>query len=224
MRIGVPSERAICDRLRGALRGVGADAGVERLAVADRGVERADRLLQRRLGVEAMRVEDVDVVQAHALQALVEARGEVLARAPLAVRTGPHVVAGLGRDDQLVAVGLEVLGEDAAEVRFSRAVGRAVVVREVDVGDAEVERAADDRALVLDRRVVAETVPQPEADRGELDAAAPAAAVGHRVVAIFSGDVSHGGIVTIVRPGASPPRPCTSPRGLGTACSGRERP
>ena len=56
------------------------------------------------LGVEAVRVEDVDVVEAQAPQALVEAREQVLARAPVAVRPGPHVVAGLGGDDQLVAV------------------------------------------------------------------------------------------------------------------------
>ena len=53
----------------------------------------------RRLGVEAVRVEDVDVVEPHPRQALVEAREHVLARAPLAVGAGPHVVAGLGRDD-----------------------------------------------------------------------------------------------------------------------------
>ena len=44
-------------------------------------VQRGHGLLQRRLGVRAMRVEDVDVLQAHALQALVEARQHVFARA-----------------------------------------------------------------------------------------------------------------------------------------------
>src|SRR5688500_19928694 len=36
----------------------------------------------------------------------------------------PHVVAGLGRDDQLVAVGLEVVGQVAAEVLLRAAVRR----------------------------------------------------------------------------------------------------
>ena len=39
--------------------------GVERLALADGRVERAHRLLERRVRVEAVRVEDVDVVEAH---------------------------------------------------------------------------------------------------------------------------------------------------------------
>ena len=73
-------------------------SGVERLALADGGVERAHRLLERRVRVEAVRVEDVDVVELHAPQALVEAREQVLARAAVAVRARPHVVAGLRRD------------------------------------------------------------------------------------------------------------------------------
>ena len=72
-------------------------------------VERAHRLLERRLGIEAVRVEDVDVVELHAREALVEAREEVLARAAVAVRAGPHVVAGLRRDDELVAERAQVL-------------------------------------------------------------------------------------------------------------------
>ena len=107
-------------------------------------------------------------------EALVEARQQVLARPAVAVRARPHVVAGLGRDDQLVAVRAQVLGEDPPEVRLGRAVRRAVVVGQVEVGDAEVEGAADDRALRLERPVVAEVVPQPERDRGQLQPA-PAA-------------------------------------------------
>ena len=62
------------------------------------------RLLERCLGIETVRVEDVDVVEPHPAEALVEARQEVLARSPLAVGAGPHVVAGLRRDDDLVPV------------------------------------------------------------------------------------------------------------------------
>ena len=59
------------------------------------------------------------------------------------------------------------------------------------MGDAEVERAAQDRALAVERAVVAEVVPQPERDGGQLQAAAAAAAVGHPVVAVLGGDVGH---------------------------------
>ena len=164
--------------LPGPVGGVGRDAGVRRPPGLHRGGQRAHRLLERRLRVEPVAVEDVDVVEAHPGQALVERAEEVLARPPLAVGPRPHVVAGLGRDHQLVAVGAEVLGEDRAEVRLRRAVGRPVVVGQVEVGDPAVEGPAQDRPLGLDRLVVAEVVPQPERDRGQLQPGAAAASVG----------------------------------------------
>src|SRR3712207_7993263 len=60
-----------------------------------------------RSGVGPVRVEDVHVLHAHALQALVEAREYMLARAPLAIGPGPHLVARLRGDDELVAIGPE---------------------------------------------------------------------------------------------------------------------
>ena len=74
--------------------------------------------------------------------------------------------------------GPEVLAHQPAEVDLGAAVGRPVVVREVEVGDAEVEGAAQDRPLGRQRRLVAEVLPQAQGDRGQLHAAAPAAAVG----------------------------------------------
>ena len=87
-----------------ALRIVGRDADIERLARAHGLVQRAHGLLQRRLGIEAVRIEDIDIVDPHALEALVEARQHIFAAAPFAIGAGPHVVAGLARDDEFVAV------------------------------------------------------------------------------------------------------------------------
>ena len=118
-----------------------------------------------RVRVEAVGVEDVDVVEAHPAQRWSSEAEQVLARAPLAVRARGHVVARLGGDDQLVAVGAEVLREERAEVRLGGAVGRAVVVGQVEVGDAQVEGAAQDGPLGVQRAVVAEVVPQAQRDR-----------------------------------------------------------
>ncbi len=62
-------------RLPRPLSVVGGEADVERLALAHGRVEGAHRLLQRRRAVQPVGVEDVDVVQTHPLQRLVE-RGE----------------------------------------------------------------------------------------------------------------------------------------------------
>src|SRR3954453_23416985 len=178
-------------RLARAPARVRGDAGVQRLALLDRRVQRAHRLLERRLGVEAVRVEDVDVVEPHPPEALVEAREQVLARAPVAVRAGPHVVAGLRRDDQLVAERAQVAAHDLAEDALGGPVRRAVVVGQVEVRDAEVEGAAQDRARVLERPFLAEVLPQPERHLGQLDAAPAAAAIAQPPVAAGVGDVGH---------------------------------
>src|ERR1700733_7346216 len=194
-------------RLLGPARTVGGDSHVARLALADGGVERPHRLLERRLGIEPVRVEDVDVVESHPLEALLEAGQEILARAPPPARTRPHVVAGLGRDDDLVAVGLQVLAEDPPEIDLGTAVRRAVVVGQVEVGDAEIERTADHRPAIRERPVVAEVLPESERDRRQLEAAAPAAPVGHPVVARLIGHVGLPREVSVERHHPSIPRP-----------------
>ena len=178
--------------------GVAADAGVQRLALLHGRGQRTHGFFQRGVGVEAVAVEDVHVVQAHALQALVQAGQHVLARAAaLAVGAGPHVVAGLAGDDQLVAVGLEVALQVLAKIGLGAAVGRAVVVGQVEVGDAQVKGRAQHVALGLEGRSVAEVVPQAQRDGGELEAAFAAGAVGNlAVVALGLGVVMlHGGEV-----------------------------
>ena len=84
------------------------------------------------------------------LRDCVQAGKQILARAPFAVGTGPHVVARLGGDDQFVAIGMEILLEQCAEVFFGRAGRRTVVVGEVEVRDAEIEGAAGNGASVLE--------------------------------------------------------------------------
>ena len=100
-----------------------------------------------------------------------------LRRAEIAVRAGPHVVAGLGRDHELVAEGREILLQQHAERLLGGAVGRPVVVGEVEVRDAEVEGAAHDRAAGLERPVAAEVLPEAERDGRQQQPAAAAAVV-----------------------------------------------
>ena len=188
IRSGVP--RRVEDRVRLArlLGRVRRDAGVQRLARAHRRVERAHRLLERRVGVEPVRVEDVDVVEAHPRERLVERREQVLARAPLAVRPGPHVVAGLRRDHELVAVRPQVVAQHPPERLLGRAVRRPVVVREVEVRDAEVERrAAGSRGAVSSGRSPPKLCQSPSEIAGSLRPLAAAAAVAHLVVAVRGG-------------------------------------
>ena len=85
-------------------------------------------------------------------------------------------------DDQFVAVAGEVGRQHLAEILLRRSVGRAVIVGEIEVGDAAVERAAEHRAAGLEHVGAAEILPQAERDQRQVEAASPASAVAHPAV------------------------------------------
>ena len=182
-------------RLDRARRRVRRDAGVERLARVHRGGERTHRLLERRLRVGAVVIEDVDVIETQPVKRLVKRGEDVLARAQVAVGARPHVPARLARDDEFIAQTREVLGQDAPHIDLRGAVRRAVVIGQVEVRDAEIECRAQHVALGLEGSVVPEVVPAADGDCGQQQAAAATPPVGHAtVVAVRIGcvDVSHG--------------------------------
>src|SRR5205085_1647504 len=62
---------------------------------------------------------------------------------------------------------------------------------QIEMGDAEIERAAQNLALGVERFVVAEVVPKTQRHRRQLDAAATATLVGHLLVAVRGRLVRH---------------------------------
>ena len=159
-------ERRACDlaraleRLRLVVRrAVGAD-----LALGDELLERADRLLERRVGILFVVLVQLDVVGLQALQRRVERGADVLARAaPL--RAVAHRLAELRGEHDLVAASLQ----HPAEQRLAAALV-AVDVRGVEERDARVERGIDDGARRILVDPAAEVV-RPEADDGDVELA-----------------------------------------------------
>ncbi len=129
-----------------------------------------------------MTVEQVCIVYTHALQTLVEARHEILSRAPVAVRSGPHVVAGFGTDEKFVAIGAEVVIHQPSHRFFGAAVGRSVVVGQVEVCYAVVEGIACNGAASAVVVHSAEVVPETEAHLWQQHPAASAPCIFHPVV------------------------------------------
>ena len=74
-------------------------------------------------------------------------------------------------------MGGEVEAEEFAEVLLGGAGWRSVVVGEVEVGDAEIEGAADDGAAGFEGVDAAEVVPEAEGDERKFYAALSATAV-----------------------------------------------
>ena len=141
--------------------------------------QRLQRFLQGRFGVVTMTVEKVHVVQLHALQALVEAGHEALARPPVAVRSGPHFVSRFRADEKLVAVGCEVKLQQACQSPLRTARRRPVVVGQVEVRDAVVEGVTGNGAAVVKVIAFAEVVPKAEADFGQHHSAASRTGIQH---------------------------------------------
>jgi hypothetical protein len=86
-------------RLRRLLEVVVGDANIQRLPASNCLIERGHRLFDRSLRIGPVGVEDVNLVESHALEALVQAGKELLSRSPVAVRSRPHLPAGLGISD-----------------------------------------------------------------------------------------------------------------------------
>ena len=181
--------------------GIGGNPHVKRLALPDGRRQRICGFFQRRFRVIAVRIEDIDVIEVEALQALVEAGEQRLARATTAtVRAGPHIPARLGGDDQLVAVGGEILFQHAAEIDFRRAGRRAVIIGEIEMGNAQIESLEENGTLRIKRRRITEIVPQAKGDGGQLQAASAHAAKHGGVIAIRGGRIGH--VIPHGKPGA----------------------
>jgi hypothetical protein len=166
-------------RLPGLGRGVRGDPDVESLACRT-ALSRAPRVSSSGSRDRSDRSRRVDVLQPHALQALVKAGQKVLARPPLTVGAGPHVISRLCADHQLVAEGTQVAAHHRVQGLLGGAVGRPVVVCQVEVGDAQIEGVQQGQPTLVQGPLGAEVLPQAQGDRGELEAAPAAAAVGHR--------------------------------------------
>ena len=181
------------------LRRVARNADVERLAAAHNLIQRAHRLFNRRFRIGTVVVEDIHIIQIHPPEALIEAGHQVFPAAPVAVRAGPHVVTRFGGDHQLVAVGLPVAQHVYTEVALRLAVGRAVVVRQIEMRDAVVKRRAQNGLLGFKRRDAAEIVPQAQRQRRKQKPAFAAAAIGHRVVSGGRGNIGHAKTSLVVK-------------------------
>src|SRR5690606_27761650 len=117
--------------------------------------------------------------------------GQIFPRPELAIGTGPHIVAGLGRNDDLVAIGAEIAGQHLAEQLLGRAWRGTVIVGEVEMGDAPVEGVTQDFEGGIIVAGATEILPETERDDGEFQARFAAAAVLHGCVARVGGTVGH---------------------------------
>ncbi|MPN48237.1 hypothetical protein SDC9_195842 [bioreactor metagenome] len=129
-----------------------------------------------------MVVEDIDIIEAEPLEALIAAGDQIFARTPLAVGSGPHQITGLAGDHQFVAISGQVLFENASQGDFGRAGFRSVIVGQIEVGDAVVERGLNHFPRILVHVDRTEVVPQSQRHRGQFQSRFAAPPIRHPVV------------------------------------------
>jgi len=92
---------------------------------------------------------------------------------------GPHVPPSLGRDNEFVAVDSKISCEDTSKILLRRTIWGAVVVGEIEVGHATIERSAQDGPPRFEHVVSAEVLPQTQADCRQPQPAAAGASIRH---------------------------------------------
>src|SRR5262245_49681453 len=183
-------------RLCRALRAVRRDADVQRLAVPDDLRQGAHRFFHRHVRPWSVSVEDVHVVKTEPPQTVVNGGNQILLRGADPVRPGPHLVASLGGDHELVAESPKVLPQDFTESVFGTSSRWSVHVGEVEMCHTSVEGSSDDRTARLDGTLAAEVLPGPQGHRRQHQAALPAPAKSDDIP-LFIWDVSHRLFLTV---------------------------
>ncbi len=132
-----------------------------------------------------MTVEHIDIIEPHATEALVERSHQILSRAPIAVRTGVHVISGLRRYEHLITVRLERLVEHITECLFGRTVTGAVVVGKIKRTDAVIKRVTHHVPASCKRVDLTEIMPHAKRDLRQFNTASPV--LHAAVISVFGG-------------------------------------
>ena len=109
-----------------------------------------------------MRIENVHIVQPHPLQALVTGCDQIFPATPFAIGARPHVVTCLRGNDQLVTIGCKIRLQNLAKGNFRAAEGRAVIVRQIEMGNAMVKGSPAHGLFDVMCGVIAKIVPKAE--------------------------------------------------------------
>ena len=93
---------------------------------------------------------------------MLAAGDDILLGSALPIRAVPHIEAGLGRDDQLIPVRLEILGKEFTKILFSTSVWRAIVVGKVKMCDSKIERLPENSPGNVQVVRISEIVSEPQ--------------------------------------------------------------
>ena len=147
------------DRLRSQRRRIIRQTDVQRLTLPHHQIQRTHGFVQRRVGIGAMMVKNIHIIQPHAFQTLIQTGDQILFRAKIPIRPIPHGVTGFGRNNQFIPIRAKIAFEDGAEVLLRRAGRRPVIIRQIKMRHTAVKRRAQGLPIMLKAVHAAKVVP-----------------------------------------------------------------
>ena len=125
------------------------NADIQCLTLANHIGKGTHRLLQRCLRIRAVMIEDIDIIQIHALQACIQTGHQIFSGAPVSVRTWPEVIARLGRYQNLFPVRLQILQKDLSKIFLCHSdIRRTVIVCQIEMRDSQIKCLKNDLLLL----------------------------------------------------------------------------
>ena len=128
-------------------------------------------------------IEYIHIVESQPLKRLIDACHQILPAAPVAIRARPHIVPGLRCDHELIPVRHEILVQQMSCIDLRTAILRAVVIRQIELRDTEVEGRPHHLSHILIIPVRSEIVPEAQRHSREHKPALPHTVVLHPLIA-----------------------------------------
>ena len=132
---------------------------IQCLTGSDNAIQCTNGLLQRCIWIRSVMVEDIHIIQSHALQALIQAGHEILFAAPVAVRSGPHIITGFRGNDQFISIPSQSFCKDPSKIFLRTARYRSIIVCQIKMCNAMVKCCVAHVLHIIKIPIGAEIVP-----------------------------------------------------------------
>ena len=132
---------------------------IQCLTGSDNAIQCTNGLLQRCIWIRSVMVEDIHIIQSHALQALIQAGYQILFAAPVAIRAGPHIITGLRGNDQFITIPSQSFCKDPSKIFLRTARYRSIIICQIKMCNAMVKCCVAHVLHIIKIPIGAEIVP-----------------------------------------------------------------
>ena len=132
---------------------------IQCLTGSDNAIQCTNGLLQRCIWIRSVMVEDIHIIQSHALQALIQAGYQILFAAPVAIRAGPHIITGFRGNDQFISIPSQSFCKDPSKIFLRTARYRSIIVCQIKMCNAMVKCCVAHVLHIIKIPIGAEIVP-----------------------------------------------------------------